>query len=95
MVIRVIVKTFSYLRSFFGERVVIELEKTITLKDLLNVLVEKYGVHAKSLIYDENGNVHGFLLLIVNGKPVTSPEDFNINLENGSTILIMPVAPGG
>jgi hypothetical protein len=52
-------------------------------------------VHAKSLIYDENGNVHGFLLLIVNGKPVTSPEDFNINLENGSIVSIMPVAPGG
>jgi molybdopterin synthase sulfur carrier subunit len=93
---KVEVKFFTSLREITGKKTdEIQLNKTITIEELLTLLSEKYGKNFHEYIYNKKGKVQGFLSFLVNGKNINALEGFNTKLKQGDTIAILPPVGGG
>ena len=66
-------------------------EKSITLNDVLNHLIMRYGIKFKESVYDRI--VKGELILLVNG--VRSNENLMRSIQDGDFISIVPILSGG
>jgi molybdopterin synthase sulfur carrier subunit len=93
---KVEVKFFTSLREITGKKTdEIQLNKTITIEELLTLLSEKYGKNFHEYIYNKKGKVQGFLSFLINGKNINALEGFNTKLKQGDTIAILPPVGGG
>ena len=66
------------------------------LKDLIDKLIEKYGVKIQNLIWDENlQSLHNLISMIINNQAIHEKDPLSITLNNGDTIaFLMPVSGG-
>jgi len=93
---KVEIKFFTSLREITGKKTdEIQLNKTITIEELLTLLSEKYGKNFHEYIYNKKGKVQGFLSFLINGKNINALEGFNTKLKQGDTIAILPPVGGG
>ncbi|MEM2111615.1 MAG: ubiquitin-like small modifier protein 1 [Candidatus Bathyarchaeia archaeon] len=86
--------------SFFGALAKITKEKTVnvessTLKEVLDVLIVKYGEQFKDRIYDEKGNLRRFVNIYVNGKDIRFINHLHTELNAEDTVSIVPAVGGG
>ena len=90
------VKFFTSLREITGKKTEeIMLQNTITVKELLTTLSEKYGTNFHEYVYSKNGKVHGFLSFLINGKNINALEGFGTKLKPGDIVAILPPVGGG
>ena len=87
---------FTTLREVVGKKEEeIELNRGITVKELLSRLSQKYGKDFVNYVYDEKGDLHGYLQFLVNGKSVTTLQGLTTRLKDGDKIDIIPPVGGG
>jgi len=85
------VKFFTSLREITGKKTdEILLQNTVTVKELLTLLSDKYGKPFKEYVYNRKGDVQDFLSFLVNGKNINVLEGFDTKLKQGDVIAILP-----
>ena len=67
----------------------------VTVKDVLEELVKRYGKEFKDYLYDEKRRVREHLQLLVNGKSVSLSEELETRLREGDEVAIVPPVGGG
>ena len=93
---KVEVKFFTSLREITGKKVdTIQLQNSISVEELLNMLSTKYGKEFTEYIYNKKGKVHGFLSFLLNGKNINVLQGFDTKLKQGDTVAILPPVGGG
>ncbi|MEM2102726.1 MAG: ubiquitin-like small modifier protein 1 [Candidatus Bathyarchaeia archaeon] len=93
---KVTVKLFTTLRELAGKgEVTVETNNKLTVATRLRKLEERYGEEFKEYVYDESGNVKGFLQFLINGKSIETFEGLKTKLNDGDTVAILPPVGGG
>jgi molybdopterin synthase sulfur carrier subunit len=93
---KVEVKFFTSLREITGKKAdEIQLQRVITVEELLNLLSEKYGKKFREYTYDKKGKVQDFLSFLVNGRNINVLQGFDTELKQGDIIAIIPPVGGG
>ena len=65
-----------------------------TLKDLINILIDKFPKLKKEL-YEKNDELTDYVCIFVNDKPIAALNEMNTELKNNDEILFfMPVSGG-
>lgn len=66
------------------------------LKDLIDLLIEKYGNKIQNLIWDEEAQkIHSLISTIINNQAIHERNPSLVNLNDGDTIaFLMPVSGG-
>jgi len=66
------------------------------LKDLIDLLIEKYGNKIQNLIWDEEAQkIHNLISTIINNQAIHERNPSLVNLNDGDTIaFLMPVSGG-
>jgi MoaD family protein len=65
-----------------------------TLKDLLNLLVERYSPLLKEF-YTEKGELADSICVIINDKPLSALDGMDTGLKNGDEVLLFVAVSGG
>ena len=96
MTLKVTVRFFTTLREITGRKEEnIELSDTETVSSLLKQLSRKYGKEFDDYMFDELGDVHGHLQILVNGRSVTTMCGLKTKLKEGDQMAILPPVGGG
>jgi MoaD family protein len=87
---------FTILRELTGKRQEkIKMKEGSTVKDMLAVLVEKYGERFKRYVSPPKGKKGLQLVLLLNNQDITQLDGSKTTLHNGDTVsLILPIAGG-
>jgi len=66
------------------------------LKDLIDILIEKYGIKIQNLIWDEDAQrIHSLISTVINNQAVHEKNPSLIKLKDGDIIaFLMPVSGG-
>lgn len=86
--------------SFFGTLVKITGErnidvKALTIRDVINLLIIRYGEDFRNAIYDKNGKLKRFINIYINGRDIRFLNYLDTKLSNGDEISIIPTIGGG
>ncbi len=76
----------------------ITLPEGATCRDLLNMLVDKYGKDFHNLLMTEGGQLRQLVHIIVNGQDVTRLGDMDVSLDGipqVNIVISMPPIRGG
>jgi molybdopterin synthase sulfur carrier subunit len=93
---KVEVRFFTSLREITGKKKEeVQLQSTITVEELLTGLSKKYGEEFREYFYNEEGNVHDYLLILVNGKSTNVLQGLDTELKEGDIIAVLPPVGGG
>ena len=93
---KVEVRFFTSLREITGKKVEeVQLQSSITVEELLTGFSKKYGRKFMEYLYNEEGKVHSFLSILVNGKSINVLKGLDTELKEGDTIAILPPVGGG
>ena len=92
-----IVKFFAYYRdNDFAGCKEISLQPVKTLKELGEVLSERYGEKFRNEYFDATGTAIGEkTIILVNGRRAEFLDGINTELHDGDTVSIFPVVAGG
>lgn len=90
------VKFYAMLREIAGSRVErIGMPVKSSVKDLVDLLVERYGGDFERYIYDSERRVRGYLSYMLNGVNINSLQGFDTVLRDGDVFSILPPVGGG
>jgi len=94
---RIKVKYFAYVRDLVKDKTQedIIVEKPITLRELLEILIEKYGKELENYLLKKTGNnikIAEKIIILVNGE---STDNLSYKLKDNDTVSIMPFLGGG
>ncbi len=91
------VKVFGGLRDVFGVRQLeVGLEDNATLRDLLEILFQKFGDKVRVKIYDEETQqLKKFFNIFVNGHDIKFIKNLETFLNGGDAVAIFPPIAGG
>ncbi|MFQ6074197.1 MAG: MoaD/ThiS family protein [Candidatus Bathyarchaeia archaeon] len=80
-------------KEIAGQREIMqEVNPDFTLRDMLNVLAEKYGKEFNSIIDPKTGMVSLDTLVMVNGKSIRKPD---VQLRDNDVVMITVPVGGG
>lgn len=88
------VRSFANFRSILGKDLIVNLENGSTVKDLLDNLSASYQGF-RSAIFDESGQVKGYVILMKNRKNIDSLGGLETELSEGDEVTILPPVAGG
>ncbi len=90
------VKFFTSLREITGKKLdKVQLGTEITVEELLTQLSKKYGKEFREYLYNERGNVHSYLSILISGKSINVLQGLDTKLKEGDTVTILPPVGGG
>ncbi len=93
---KVEVKFFTSLREITGKKVEeVQLQGITTVEKLLTKLSAKYDREFREYLYNEKGQVHSYLSILVNGKSTNVLQGLDTVLKEGDTVAILPPVGGG
>jgi len=86
--------------SFFGTLVKITGERTtdikaLTIRDVINLLIARYGEEFRNAIYNEDGKLKRFINIYINGRDIRFLDYLDTKLSNGDEVSIIPAIGGG
>jgi MoaD family protein len=97
--LQISVRFFTILREIVGKKEEIlrfSRNQKVTVNTVLEKLGERYGKAFREYVYDsKNGEVKGFLQLLVNGRSLSKTEGLNSELSDGDVVAILPPVSGG
>ena len=86
------IATFRYVTGKRSEE--LEVKDSFKLADLLDLLVKRYGEKFRELVFDKDGGLNEYSMVLVNGK-VVNQEKLKLNLKDGDTVCFLPFVDGG
>ena len=93
---KITVRFFTVLREITGKKEEkLEFTNSITLNELLDHLSQRYGRQFTDYVYNANGKPRSYLQFLINGKSITTLEDFKTRLKEGDKVAIIPPVGGG
>jgi molybdopterin synthase sulfur carrier subunit len=93
---KVEVKFFTSLREITGRKhEEAHFQGILTVGELLTQLSSKYGNKFMEYVYNDEGKVHGYLSILVNGKSTNVLQGLDTELKEGDTVAILPPVGGG
>ena len=90
------VRFYAMLREVAGkkaERVVLPPKSLV--RDLIDLLVERYGDEFARYVYDSEKQVRSFLSYMLNGVNINSLDRFDTMLKDGDVLALLPPVGGG
>jgi len=94
MVVRV--RSFFDLKRAMGSgEVLLRLKEGASVKDLIQVLVERYGEKLKDFLFKEGEKVNTSISIYVNGRLIDFLDGLETKLSDGDVVSLMPPAGGG
>lgn len=72
----------------------IEITEDITVRELINKLIEKYGAELEKRLLDK-GELRRFVNLYVNGDDIRHSGGLDTTVKNDDEISILPAVSGG
>jgi len=82
--------------SIFKEReMIFSIDEGTTIKEFIDVLLEKYGADLEKRIYTDKEKGQLNLNLYLNGKHIHFLSGLDTVIEDGDTLLFIPFAAGG
>lgn len=92
----VTVRFIGSLRASAGKnRFMLELEKTVSLRELIAKVVEEQPKLKRVLIDPELDDPRTNVLMLVNGKEISVLKGLDTKLEDGGELTLIPVVHGG
>lgn len=90
------VRYYALLRELAGKRS----EKVIlpegsSVRDLIELLVKRYGEGFERYIYDGEKRLRGYLSYMVNGVNINSLDGLETRLRDGDILSLLPPVGGG
>ncbi len=90
------IKFFTSLREITGKKLDhIQLQNSISVYELINLLSKEYGKKFREYIYNRKGEPQDYLSFLVNGTNINNMQGFDTKLKNGDIIAILPPVGGG
>ena len=90
------VKFYAMLREATGKKVeTVVLPEKSSVRDLIDLLVERYGDRFGYYIYDKQKRVRDYLSFMLNGVNVNSLSGFETLLSDGDVVSFLPPIGGG
>jgi MoaD family protein len=90
------VRFYSVLREITDRRSeTVTLQPNSSVRDLINILVEKYGDSFSSYIYDNNTGFRKHVFYMVNGVNINKREGFDTILHKDDVFSFLPPVGGG
>ncbi len=90
------IKFFTSLREITGKKLDhIQLQNSISIYELINLLSKEYGKKFREYIYNRKGEPQDYLSFLVNGTNINNMQGFDTKLKNGDIIAILPPVGGG
>jgi MoaD family protein len=77
------------------EKISLSIEKSLTIKDILERLIEKFGKDFEELVYQKKGELNKYLLVVLNEKDIRSVNGLATNVQDGDKITFIPAIAGG
>ena len=94
--LKVTILLFAALKEVAGKkRVELTFDQSLTLKDLMTELSERYGKKFYRFVFDEDGRFKSYIRFFINEEPVKASEVEQINLKDGDIVAIIPPVSGG
>jgi molybdopterin synthase sulfur carrier subunit len=90
------IRYYAMLREAAGKRSeIIEIPEGSRFEDLMEIVVEKYGMRFRKYVFDDTGKKRDYLSFMVNGVSVHSREGFKTPLSEGDVVALLPPVGGG
>lgn len=94
--VEVEVKFYAMLREIAGKRAEkLVLPPKSSVRDLVNLLVERYGGKFEGYIYDSEKRVRSYLSYMLNGVNINRLDGFDTMLKDGDVLSFLPPVGGG
>ncbi|MDR2854542.1 MAG: MoaD/ThiS family protein [Methanomicrobiales archaeon] len=88
------IRSFARLKEVFGEEKQCSVSEQSTVADALMTLIHETQVPA-STIFNDMGNVHAHLIVMLNKKRLTQAAIMEQVLSDGDEIILYPPVSGG
>ncbi len=93
MTVHVKILLHAMFKEIAGQREILhEVNANSTLRDLLDVLAQKYRKEFTSIINSKTGQVSLDTLVLVNGKSIRDPD---VQLQDGDVVMVTVPIGGG
>lgn len=93
---KVEVKFYAMMREIAGKKVeMVVLPIKSSVRDLIDLLVERYGSEFERYIYDRDKKVRSYLSYMLNGVNINSLDRLDTALKDGDVISLLPPVGGG
>ena len=90
------VRLYAMLREIAGMKVLrVSLPPKSSVRDLIDVLLERYGGDFERYIYDGEKRSRRYLSYMLNGININSLEKFDTALKDGDVFSLLPPVGGG
>ena len=90
------VKFYAMLREIAGKKAeTVSLPLKSSVRDLVDLLVERYGGEFSRYIYDSEKQVRSYLSYMLNGININSLDKFDTVLKDGDVFSLLPPVGGG
>ena len=90
------VRLYAMLREMAGKKVLrVSLPPKSSVRDLIDILVERYGGEFERYIYDAEKRSRSYLSYMLNGININSLEKFDTPLKDGDVFSLLPPVGGG
>lgn len=91
---KVMVRAFAGFRDIIGEMAGYDLPENSHLSDLL-MLIASRSDEGRTLLFDNQGQIRGHIILMVNRKRVPRASLGDLSLSDGDEVAIYPPVAGG
>ena len=95
--VKIVVKAFATIREAVGEfgRVVLEFPGEVTIKNLLEILSERFGEKFDAEVLDADGLLKKTIKVFVNGRDIEFLNGLSTVLKDGDEVALIPPIAGG
>ncbi len=88
------VKFLSRFRDITGERS-INIENNGKLRDLIEILINKYGNAFKDALFDKDGELRDYMKILINGEDLQAIGGLDAKVKDNDEIIIFQTIAGG
>lgn len=90
------VRALFQLKEMLGaNEVALYLGENATIKDLIQLLIEKYGRKLEATLKRPDGSINPIITILVNGRQIDFINGIETKLTNGDVVSFIPPVGGG